>query len=44
MGLALDVRLRRFALGIERVEVLFEPVLGGFAMFALGWAFILRDH
>src|SRR5262249_19755953 len=31
MGLALDVRFRRFALGIERVEVLFEPVLGGFA-------------
>jgi len=28
VGLALDVGLRRLALGIERVEVLFEPMLG----------------
>src|SRR5262249_38196416 len=31
VGLALDVGLGRLALGIKRVEVLFEPVLGGFA-------------
>ena len=31
LSLALDIGFRGFALGIERVEVLFEPMLGGFA-------------
>ena len=31
MGLGLDVGLGRLALGIERVELLLEPMLGGFA-------------
>jgi hypothetical protein len=30
MGLALDVSLCRLALGMKRVEVLFQPVLGRF--------------
>ena len=30
-GLALDERLAGLALGIERVEVLLQPLLGGFA-------------
>jgi hypothetical protein len=31
MGLALNVGFASLALGIERVEVLFEAVLGGFS-------------
>jgi hypothetical protein len=31
MGLRLDVRLGRLALGIERIELLLEPMLGRFA-------------
>lgn len=29
MSLALDVGLRAFSLGVERVEVLFQPLIGG---------------
>jgi len=31
MGLALDERLARFALGVERIEFLFEAVFGRLA-------------